>query len=255
MKCVIIEDEYAAAMSLSALVKENIPDMEVVAVLQSVEESVEWFENNPSPDIAFMDIHLADGSSFSIFSKTEVTCPVIFTTAYDQYALRAFEVNSIDYLLKPVSKENLLRAVEKYRRLTSAGHESELNPELMKRLIADMRNKTAYKSALLIPSGEKLIPLPVKEIAYIYTENKIVRIVCKDERKIYIDRPLDELCSMLDPHDFYRANRQYIISRDSVNDISLWFNGRLSVNLSVKTPEKIVVSRANAGDFKKWISD
>lgn len=255
MKCVIVEDEYAAAMSLSALIKENVPDMDVVAVLQSVEESIEWFGANPSPDMAFMDIHLADGSSFSIFSKVEITCPVIFTTAYDQYALRAFEVNSIDYLLKPVGKENLLRAVEKYRRLTAAGQEPELYAEVMKRLMSDMRNRTTYKSALLIPSGEKLIPLPVKEIAYIYTENKIVRIVCNDEREIYIDRPLDELYSMLDPHNFYRANRQYIISRDSVRDLSLWFNGRLSVNLTVKTPEKIVVSRANAADFKKWVSD
>ena len=220
MKCVIVEDEYAAAMSLSALIKENVPDMDVVAVLQSVEESIEWFGANPSPDMAFMDIHL-----------------------------------SIDYLLKPVGKENLLRAVEKYRRLTAAGQEPELYAEVMKRLMSDMRNKTTYKSALLIPSGEKLIPLPVKEIAYIYTENKIVRIVCNDEREIYIDRPLDELYSMLDPHNFYRANRQYIISRDSVRDLSLWFNGRLSVNLTVKTPEKIVVSRANAADFKKWVSD
>lgn len=255
MKCVIIEDEYAAAVTLTALIRENVPDMEVVSVKQSVEESIEWFATNPSPDMAFMDIHLADGSSFSIFSKVEITCPVIFTTAYDQYALRAFEVNSIDYLLKPVSKESLMRAVEKYRRLTATGQSPEMDSGLMKRLINELHNKTVYKSALLIPSGEKLIPLPVKEIAYIYTENKVVHIVCKNGREIYIDRPLDELFSMLDPHNFYRANRQFIISRDTVSDISLWFNGRLSVNLTVKTPEKIVVSRANAADFKKWISD
>lgn len=255
MKCVIVEDEYAAAVSLSDLIRENVPDMEISAVLQSVEESVEWFGSNPAPDIAFMDIHLADGSSFSIFSKANISCPVVFTTAYDQYALRAFEVNSIDYLLKPVSKEHLLRAVDKYRRLTASGKESGMNPDLMKRLIDGIRTGRGRRSALLIPSGDKLVPLPVKEIAYIYTENKIVRIVCNDGREMYVDHTLDELSSMLDTGSFYRANRQYIVSRSAVKDISLWFNGRLSVNLTVKTPEKIVVSRANAADFKRWISE
>ena len=254
MKCVIVEDEYAAAVSLSELVRENVPDMEITAVLQSVEESVEWFCSNPAPDMAFMDIHLADGSSFAIFSKAEITCPVIFTTAYDQYALRAFEVNSIDYLLKPVTKADLLRAVDKYRRLTATGRGGYYDPDFLKRLVSEMRSKSSYRSALLIPSGDKLIPLPVKEIACIYTENRIVRAVCRDGREIFIDRTLDELFSMLDPQNFFRANRQYIISRTSVRDISLWFNGRLSVNLTVKTTGKIVVSRANAADFKKWIA-
>lgn len=253
MKAVIIEDELAAAKALETLLRETAPDIEVAAVIQSIEEGVEWFGTHPPPDLAFVDIHLADGSSFSIFEGVEVSCPVIFTTAYDQYAIRAFTVNSVDYLLKPVDGARLERALKKFRSLKGSGQGPE-NRQLMERLIAEMHRTARYKSALLVASGDKLTPLPVKSIAYIYTAEKIVRAVDLTGREITVDQSLDELCSQLDPQRFYRANRQYIVARNAVRDISLWFNGRLSLNLTVKTPERVFVSRANAPGFKRWMT-
>lgn len=254
MKALIIEDERAAAQALRALVAEAAPDIDVVGALQSVEESVEWFSAHPAPDLVFMDIHLADGSSFAIFDRVRIACPVIFTTAYDQYALRAFDVNGVDYLLKPVDRARLERALGKVRAIRGPRQVAEENAQLVEKLLASMR-RTGYKSALLIPVKDKLVPLPVKTIAYIYTADQMVRAVTFDGAETFIDQTLDELYAQLDPAQFYRANRQYIVARTAVKDLSLWFNGRYSVNLSVKTPERILVSRANAGDFKRWMTE
>lgn len=253
MKTIIIEDEAVAARALEALVGELFPDLRVVAVLQSVEESVEWLRENPMPDLVFMDIHLADGSSFSIFDEVEVTCPVIFTTAYDEYALKAFEVNSIDYLLKPINKKELERAVNKFRNIYRPGQSV---PDAIARLIDDIkRGKPSYKSYFLIPDRDKLIPLPVKEIAYIYIDSKIVTAVTEDGRRRHIEQPLDEIMEQLDPREFYRANRQYIVARSSIRDISMWFGSKLAVNLSVPTPERIYISKARVREFKAWLTE
>lgn len=254
MRTVIIEDEAVAARALEALVTELFPDLSIVAVLQSVEESVEWLRENPMPDLMFMDIHLADGSSFSIFDEADITCPVIFTTAYDEYALKAFEVNSIDYLLKPINKKDLERAVSKFRNIHGRGGDGV--HDTITRLIADIRQgKPSYKSYFLIPERDKLVPLSVKDIAYIFIDAKVVTVVTSSGQRRHIEQPLDEIMAQLDPHEFYRANRQYIIARPAIKDISMWFGSKLAINLNVPTPERIYVSKARVREFKTWLTE
>lgn len=252
MKAIIIEDENAAAQSLQALIQEIDPELEIITTLETIEESVEWFEENPMPDLAFMDIHLADGSSFAIFEKVEITCPIIFTTAYDEYALKAFEVNSIDYLLKPINKMDLERALRKYKNFSGAAHDNTS----LEGLLAQMGHlKKKYKTCFLLPERDKLIPLATSNIAYIFIDTKTVKAISMDNHTYYINQTLDEIMSQLDPEVFFRANRQYIISRHAVKDMSVWFGNKLSINLSVPVPEKIIVSKARVGEFKTWYTE
>ncbi len=252
MKAVIIEDEAAAAGALRALIGEVCPWIEVVAELQTIDESVEWFASNPMPGVAFMDIHLADGSSFTIFDQVRVTCPVVFTTAYDEYALRAFEVNSIDYLLKPISARDLERAAGKLRTMAPRPDDHAV---AIGKLLESMRaGRPAWKQWFLVPERDKLIPLAASEIACVRTDAKVVRVLTTGGRTWCLDQSLDELLQQLDPDRFFRANRQYIISRGAVKDLSQWFGGKLSVNLTVATPDRIIVSKARAGEFKKWFA-
>ncbi|MDR2038822.1 MAG: LytTR family DNA-binding domain-containing protein [Bacteroidales bacterium] len=252
MKAVIVEDEVIAAQALQELIREIVPEAEILAVLQSIDESTEWFQVHSMPDLVFMDIHLADGSSFAIFDGVKITCPIIFTTAYDEYALKAFEVNSIDYLLKPISKKDLERAINKYRHIRVNPTD---NTELMDKLLASMKKSEAvYKSYLLVPEKDKLIPLPVSDIAYIFIDTKLVKAVTYTNRNYYLDQTLDELMDVLNPADFFRANRQYIIARKAIKDLSMWFGSKISVNLLLPTPEKIIVSKARVREVKDWIA-
>ena len=251
MKAVIIEDENIAAQALQSLVREIDPEMEVLTILQTIEESVEWFEENPMPDLVFMDIHLADGSSFAIFENVDITCPIIFTTAYDEYALKAFEVNSIDYLLKPINKADLERALKKFKSLTSKPDKASLEG-----LLAQMGGlKKKYKTCFLIPERDKLIPLATSNIAYIFIDTKTVKAITMDGHTYYLNQTLDDIMAQLDPEVFFRANRQFIISRAAVKDISIWFGNKLSINLLVSVPEKIIVSKARVGEFKSWFAE
>ena len=198
MKALIIEDETAAARNLAAILRQTAPDVEIVATLESVEESVEWLRSNPHPDLLFMDIHLADGDSFRIFDAVEIAAPVIFTTAYDQYALEAFKVNSIDYLLKPLNASDVGRALAKLHRLTSV-------------------ERSDYGAAY---------PL---------------------------DKTLEALQGLLPESEFFRANRQFIVARQAVKEIAVWFGSRLTLHLTVETPERIVISKARVPEFKAWL--
>jgi len=250
MKAVIIEDELVATQNLVRLIEMVNPDIEVIATLQSVEESLEWFSENASPDLLFADIHLADGASFVIFDKVKIECPVIFTTAYDEYALKAFEVNSIDYLLKPIAKVDLERAISKYKNLASNKTD---NSALISGMISILNNsKNVYKSYFLIPHKDKLLPLSTKEIAFVFSENKMAKILTFDQKTYYLDSSLDEIISQLDPAKFFRANRQFIVAHGAIKDISFWFGSKLSVNLTVAIPEKMIVSKARVPEFKKW---
>ena len=251
MKALIIEDEILAAQSLQKLVKEVSPDTEIIGILQSIEESVAWFDENPMPDLVFMDIHLADGSSFAIFDKTQITCPIIFTTAYDEYALKAFEVSSIDYLLKPINRNDLTRAINKYNALVG---EKLDNNEAIDALLRQIGMKKNYKSCFLVPERDKLVPLPTANIAYIYIEDKWVKAVTLDEYTHYISQTLDDIMNQLNPDDFFRANRQFIVSRKAIKDLTIWFGNKLSLNMSVKVPEKIIISKAKVSEFKNWFS-
>ena len=252
IRALIVEDEMLAAENLVKILK-SIGNLEITGILDSVNETVEWFNNNNAPAILFLDIHLADGSAFEIFDKTEVNCPVIFTTAYDEYALKAFKVNSIDYLLKPLERNAVLKALEKHRRLTSALSGSGTD---IQNLITWFKKQSSYKSNFLIPGkGDKLIPLNADDVLYFYIDFGTVKAVTTEGRSFNMDKTLDELSEVLNPGLFFRANRQYIISRKAIKDIDLWFNSRLSVNLKVTVPEKILISKVRIPEFKTWFAE
>jgi two-component system LytT family response regulator len=252
MKVVIVEDEIIAAQNLQRLITQANKDIEIIATLQSVEDSVEWFSVNPNPDLVFMDIHLSDGVSFSIFEKVKINAPIIFTTAYNEYALKAFEVNSIDYLLKPINSKDLERAINKFSQINKV---QSSNEDVIANMLAMFKKeKDVYKSFFLIPYKDKFVPLSVNDIAYIYSENKIAKMVTFDNRTYSENTSLDEIQRQLDSLKFFRANRQFIISHKAIKDITIWFDSKLSVNLTVDIPEKIIVSRVRASEFKDWYS-
>ena len=234
MKAIIIEDEKAAVRNLTSLLGEVCPQIKIVTELDSIADTIEWFTDHSMPDLVFMDIHLADGSAFEIFEHVHITCPIIFTTAYDEYALRAFKVNSIDYLLKPTGPEtnelvNLMRMLKK---------------------------QESYKTHFLIPiKGDKLLPVSVDMILLFYIRDCQVKAVLTDGTEYSFPQTLDELTECLDPTLFFRANRQYLLSREAIKDIDLWFNSRLSINLRHSVSgEKILVSKARVAEFKEWFS-
>ena len=251
MKALIIEDEVLAAQSLQKLITEVTPDTEIIGVLQSIEESVAFFNENPMPDLVFMDIHLADGSAFAIFEQTQITCPIIFTTAYDEYALKAFEVSSIDYLLKPINRNDLTRAMNKFNALV--GEKSDNNAAI-ETLLKQIGMKKSYKSCFLVPERDKLVPLPTSNIAYFYIDTKTVKAISLDEHTYYMSQTLDDIMVQLNPEDFFRANRQFIVSRKAIKDMTIWFGNKLSLNLLVKIPEDIILSKAKVAEFKNWFS-
>jgi two-component system LytT family response regulator len=248
MKALIIEDEIPASKHLQQVLEE-VGNISVIAVLESIIETVEWFGNNPQPEIVFMDIHLADGSAFEIFKKINITCPIIFATAYDEYALKAFKVNSIDYLLKPVDKQMVEKALNK---LTTISSVSYTHQEIA-RLISSFIKKPKYRTHFLIPvKGKKMIPLLAKDISFIYIDNGVTKARTIMEKTLILENTLDELIQELNPYDFFRANRQFIISRESIKEAELWFHNRLSISLKIPAPEKILISKARVTEFRIW---
>lgn len=245
IRTLIIEDETAAAQNLIAILKEEAPTVLVLDVIESVEESVEWLQNHLAPDLIFMDIHLADGESFRIMDRVEVTSPVIFTTAYDQYALDAFRLCSIDYLLKPIAAADVHRAMEKLERLT--GSERKEYGNRIKQVVRQ------YEETFLVHLRDKIIPLHRDQIAFCYTSNERVTAYGFDGASYPIDRTLEALQNILPEGDFFRANRQFIISRRAVEEITVWFGSRLALSLTVPTPEKIIISKARVPEFKAWL--
>ena len=246
MKALIIEDEKAAVRNLEALLAEVAPDTKIICTLDSITDSVAWFEANPAPDVVFMDIHLADGSAFEIFEHVRVGCPVIFTTAYDEYALKAFKVNSIDYLLKPLNAADVVRALEKLRRLSSS--ERSDYGSRVRRMAARQREEV-----FLVHVRDRIIPLGRDRIAYCYTSNERVT-ACDYDGAVYpLDKTLEALEALLPAEDFFRANRQFIVARRAVKEIVVWFGSRLSLHLTVDTPERIVISKARVPEFKAWM--
>lgn len=251
MKALIIEDEVLASKHLQQVLDE-VGEIVVISVLESVRETVKWFGKNPQPDIVFMDIHLSDGSAFEIFNQIKITCPIVFTTAYDEYALKAFKVNSIDYLLKPIEVGDVQDALSKLKQLST----SETIHSAISNLITSFKKGTKYKSHFLIPvKGDKLIPVQTNDLACFCVDSGTIKAITFEGKSYSLDFTLDELTELLDPAHFFRANRQYLISRKSVKDIDLWFNSRLSVNLKVTVPEKIVISRGRIQEFRQWFGE
>ncbi|MDR2037871.1 MAG: LytTR family DNA-binding domain-containing protein [Bacteroidales bacterium] len=248
MNAIIIEDEKTAVRNLQTLLREVSPEIQIIEVLDCIEDSVRWLKIHNEHDMIFMDIHLADGSAFEIFDKVRVDKPVIFTTAYDEYALKAFKVNSIDYLLKPIDLDSLRQALDKFQVLSQPKEDMEQLLKTFKALIPRQ-----YKTNFLILSqNAKLIPLDAKDIACIRIESGVVEAFTFNEKHYRIDETLEELSDTLDPKQFFRANRQYIISRKAIKDIDLWFNNRLSVNLYVPVDDKILVNKPRVAEFKRW---
>lgn len=250
MKALIIEDEKAAVRNLQALLREVASDIEVLAVLDSITETIDWFRTHPVPELVFLDIHLADGSAFEIFGHVDISCPIIFTTAYDEYALKAFKVNSIDYLLKPIGPDDLSKSLDKLKSLQVSDSGSDYTA-----LVRALRQEESYKSHFLIPvKGDKLLPVAADSILFFHIDEGLVKAVLSDGKSYVFPQTLDELSDSLNPVQFFRVNRQYLISRKSILDIDLWFNGRLSVNLKIAVPEKILVSKARVPEFKDWFT-
>ncbi len=248
-KVVIVEDETAAAVNLRAMLQSIMPDAEVVAVLESVEESVEFFSKGTDADVVFMDIHLADGDSFRIFKSVTIDIPIIFTTAYDEYALEAFKVNSIDYLLKPFKEDDLQRALDKLQRLTAVERMAE------REHIAKMAEESASKglATMLVRYKDKIIPVDMDNVAFFYTFAERVTLTTLDGETYPVDKTLEALGQQLSSDDFFRANRQFIVSRRAVKDIAVWFGSRLALNLVLEAPERIIISKARVPEFKQWL--
>ena len=248
-RVVIVEDETAAAVNLKNMLASLVPGVEIVEVLESVEEAVEFFQRDVEADVVFMDIHLADGDSFRIFQSVDISIPIIFTTAYDEYALEAFKVNSIDYLLKPFKEEELQRALDKLHRLTASERSSA--KERREQMVSAQQSDGVQ--TLLVRYKDKLIPIKNEEVAFFYTSDDRVTVTTLDDRRYPVDKTLETLSQQLPSHKFYRANRQFIVSREAVKDIVVWFGSRLALNLVVEAPERIVIAKARVADFKQWL--
>lgn len=248
-RVVIVEDETAAVVNLKSMLTTVVGDVEVVAVLESVDEAVEFFTGDVAADVVFMDIHLADGESFRIFRSVDIAIPIIFTTAYNEYALEAFKVNSIDYLLKPFKEEDLRRAIDKLSRLTNT--ERKEQSDNRKRLVDEAQ--TQALQTLLIRYKDKIIPVKIEDVAYFYTSDERVTLTTLTGESYPVDRTLESLSQQLPDTKFFRANRQFIVSRRAVKDIAVWFGSRLSLNLTVETPERIIISKARVPEFKQWL--
>lgn len=249
MNIVILEDEPLAAKRLEALVKSIEPQAVILAKLESVRTAAKWLNENPQPDLILMDIQLADGLSFELFQQVDVTAPIIFTTAYDEYAIRAFKVNSVDYLLKPIEKDELEAAFEKFNQQKSANSQDKIG----KVLEAMLSQRTDWKSRFLLKAGARFDVVEVPEVAYLYAEDKVVFLVTNEQKKYFVDDTLDELEQKLNPKQFFRLNRKYLSQISAIERIEPHFNGRLKIKLRHRDDDEIYVSREKAENFKKWL--
>ncbi len=251
MNVLIIEDEPQAAQRLETLVRRLMPGVVVLDKIDTVTKSVEWIKGHPPADLILMDIQLADGISFQIFEQCDVKSPVIFTTAYDAYALKAFKVNSIDYILKPVDEEELKIALKKYHGLVSAGNPSNVTLESLGRALQLLTRK--YKTRFVIKVGEHLKSVEVTDILFFQSLEKTTFCYTKDGRRNILDFTLDDLQEILDPDQFFRINRKYIVSTTSIQDIISYTNSRLKLNLKNSEDNDIVVARERVQEFRDWL--
>ncbi|MEM7548682.1 MAG: LytTR family DNA-binding domain-containing protein [Bacteroidota bacterium] len=251
MKVLIVEDEAPAFRRLEKILLEIDPAIEIVEVMDSVDDTVSWMKNHAWPDLALMDIQISDGISFNIFEKIKVECPVIFTTAFDEYLLRAFKVNSIDYLLKPIKKEELKSALDKYKNFKQAfGNEGIDINELIQKI---SHTEQKFKSRFLVKQGEKMLAIKTEDIVCFQSRHGVVHIVTRNDKKYLSDFTLDDLSNQLDPNFFYRANRQFLINANYVEAVHKHFKGKLQVDLNHFSEEPILVSSEKATAFKQWL--
>ena len=250
MRVIIIEDEIPAANRLAKMLQSITDELEVVKKIDSVEAAVKFIGSAENIDLIFMDIQLADGLSFDIFQQTKVKAPVIFTTAFDQYTLKAFKVNSIDYLLKPIDEKELEQAVEKYRQLYSQ-KENGISEKILK-MVQEM-NTVRYKERLLIKRGQQLSYLKTESTAYCYADGKLCYAVDFTNNKYMLESNLSQLEEQLQPNKFYRINRQLLVNIEAVSKVHTWLGGRLKLELLPSTTSDTVVSRERVNGFKEWL--
>jgi DNA-binding LytR/AlgR family response regulator len=251
MRAIVVEDEELAAERLIDLIKAIDPAIEIVAQLDTIADTVHFLKTQPAPDVIFLDIQLADGRSFEIFEKAPIDSPIIFITAYDQFTLKAFKVNSIDYLLKPVQKEDLRLALEKLKKLNRKGLNGD-ELDLLKEIIKSKGQ--SYKQRLVIKAGNKIQFKPAEEVAYFFADGKEAYMVSrKENRKHLIGYTLEELEEILDPKDFFRISRKFIVRADAIAEVKGLISSRLEVKLIQNSEHELAVSRERAQDFKTWL--
>jgi len=249
MNAIIIEDENLTAQRLEGLLKKYDPAIKVLATLPSVEESVQWLRRHDAPDLVFMDIHLEDDLCFKIFELAPLHSPVIFTTAYDEYMIKAFKVNSIDYLLKPVNPDELTAALEKFKALKSQFSKPDFDTLLQ--YIG--QRAPEYKTRFMITVGNKIRSIETADIAYFYSDEKITFMVTREGQHLPIDFSLDKLNTLLDPRQFFRANRQYLVGFEAIQNVFTHFKGKLKLELLPKNKHEVFVSGDRMTDFKEWL--
>jgi len=249
MQILIIEDEPRAANQLKNLLNKSTLDFQLLDIIDSVEDAVSWFKKNTTPELVFMDIQLADGLSFEIFQKVEIEAPIIFTTAFDQYAIQAFKVNSIDYLLKPIQQNDLDTALHKFMKSNTS---KTIEPVILKELLNSIQTPQ-MRSGILVKEGSGFVQIRISELLYVYSQDSITFGVTHNKRYI-IDETMDQLFDSLDTTKFYRINRGQIISKISIQKIDTYFNHRVKLSISNPRDQEFIVSRQKTGDFKEWMN-
>lgn len=258
MKILIVEDEDLAVKKLTKTLNAVDETAEIIGVADSIKSAVEWLGSNPPPDLILMDIELADGQSFEIFNLTEVKSPVVFTTSYDEYALKAFKVNSIDYLLKPVQKEDLESALSKYKQMKKlykdeAQPTSEISIDNIVKELQQKLQPKEFRKRFLVKHAQKLVSIEIDEIAYFFSDGRLNFFKTYDNRKFVVDYTMDELEDMLDPDKYFRISRSFYVSVNSVDQIHDYFGNRLLLNLKPSVDKESIVSREKVTEFKKWM--
>lgn len=252
MRILIVEDEPLSAEQLGQMARQYIPDAEIAGICDSVETSAEWLKREPPPELIFMDIQLADGSSFEIFRRIKVNAPVIFITAFDQYTLQAFKVNSVDYLLKPLIRADFQDAVEKFLSLRESARMEKM--ALVESLIQQgIGGAPAYKNRFLFRKGDRLVPVESQDILWLVSEDKVSICHTRNGQSFFPDMTLDQMSGLLNPEVFFRANRKYLITRGALTDIRVHLNGKIKIRLEGCGDEEIYVSREKASEFRKWL--
>lgn len=250
MKILIIEDELLAKEELCRLLKAAGADFEVVDWLETVEEAVEWLIDPAEVDLIFMDVQLADGKSFEIYQQTEVPFPIIFTTAYDEYAIEAFKVNSVDYLLKPIGVKYLKAALDKFHKVHKEGAGS---PVISTNQLQDLLVGGGYKKRFVATLGDKILQIPIEDIAYFFADGDTVFVITEQGKKYIINFTLEQLTQVLNPSLFFRVTRKYIAKISAIKEIHKYFNSRLLLQLQPATQDEVLVSRAKVSEFLKWV--
>jgi two-component system, LytTR family, response regulator LytT len=255
MKVLIIEDEPITARELKFVLRKLDKNIEILDTVDSIETALE-FLNEMQPDLIFSDIHLADGTCFDIYNQIDIKCPIVFCTAYDDYAIEAFKTNGVAYILKPFDEQSVSDALEKVKKIThltdSKAHLPEVDMEALAKLL---NNQTEYKSSFLVSKASKMIPVDISNVAYFYIKNELVMLHTVKGDTYITDYSLDKLEEEVNPHEFYRANRQFLINRRIVKEVEQYFARKLLVKCHIATPEHIIVSKAKATDFTKWLGN